>query len=92
MPTRSATAWRQGLDYLRTVEVQFVDTPVEVSVRSGHPGTEILREADAFGADLIAVATESRPAIRRALCPGVAERLFRRASAPVMLLRAEPRS
>ena len=49
----------EGLDYLRTVEMQLDGAgDVECVVRFGDPVAEILQEAEAFGADLIAVTTE----------------------------------
>lgn len=43
----------EGLDYLRAIEAKLDGVPVECVVRFGDPVEEILREADAFGADLI---------------------------------------
>ncbi|HUM16329.1 MAG TPA: universal stress protein [Candidatus Nitrosotalea sp.] len=76
----------QGLDYLHTLELYF-DVPVESVVRFGDPVTEILAEADAFAADLIVVGTAGRSAIGRVLLGSVAERVFAKATVPVMLLR-----
>ncbi len=79
----------EGLDYIGTVELQLEGVPVECAVRFGDPVKEILREAEAFGADLIAVATAGRSGVGRVLLGSVAEQVFRKASAPVMLFRAE---
>ena len=76
----------QGLDYLRSLAMHF-DVPVESVIRFGDPVTEILAEADAFGADLIVVGTAGRSGIGRMLLGSVAERVFARADVPVMLLR-----
>lgn len=78
----------EALDYLRAVEVHFPGLEVESVVRFGDPMTEILREAEAFGADLIAVTTVGRSGLGRALVGSVAEQLFRRAEVPVVLYRA----
>lgn len=79
----------EGLDYLRKVEVQFgSDGDVECAVRFGDPVDEILGEADAFGADLIAVTTQGRSALGRVVLGSVAEEIVRKADAPVMLMRA----
>jgi nucleotide-binding universal stress UspA family protein len=83
--TESLTS--EGLDYLRTLEVHFGDVPVESIVRFGDPVAEILAEAEAFGADLIVVGTAGRSAIGRVLLGSVAERVFGKATAPVMLVR-----
>jgi nucleotide-binding universal stress UspA family protein len=79
----------EGLDYLQTVEMQFGSSgDVECVVRFGDPVDEILREADGFGADLIAVTTEGRSALGRVVLGSVAEEVVRKADAPVMLMRA----
>src|SRR3972149_6078812 len=44
----------EGLDYLRTVAARLGGIPIESCVRFGDPLTEILKEAGAFDADLIA--------------------------------------
>jgi nucleotide-binding universal stress UspA family protein len=78
----------EGLDYLRTVEMQFDGAAdVECVVRFGDPAAEILLEADAFGADLIAVTTEGRSAVGRTVLGSVAEQVVRKANAQVMLIR-----
>jgi len=77
----------EGLDELRAVEADLETVPVERVVRFGEPVEEILLEADAFGADLIAVTTANRSWLSRAVRPGVAERVFRKAEIPVMLVR-----
>jgi nucleotide-binding universal stress UspA family protein len=79
----------EGLDYLHTVEVQFGDTPVECVVRFGDPVPEILTEAEAFGAELIAVTTTGRSGVGRALFGSVAEQILRKADTAVMLMRPE---
>jgi nucleotide-binding universal stress UspA family protein len=79
----------EGLDYLRSVEIQFVDVPVECVVRFGDDVAEILLEAEAFGADLIAVSTAGRSAVGRAVLGSVAEQVFRRAEVPVVLFRGD---
>lgn len=73
-------------DYLRKAsECQLEGVPVESVVRFGGPVQEIVREAEAFGADLIAVATSRRSWLGRAL-GGVAERVFQKSAVPVLLL------
>jgi nucleotide-binding universal stress UspA family protein len=62
----------EGLDYLRTLEMQFDGVGVECVVRFG---------------DLIAVTTEGRSALGRAVLGSVAEQVVRKAEAPVMLMR-----
>jgi nucleotide-binding universal stress UspA family protein len=78
----------EGLDYLHTVEVRLDGVPVESVVRFGEPVAEILREAEAFGADLIAVTTTGRSGLRRVALGSVAEQVFRKAEVAVMLYHA----
>jgi nucleotide-binding universal stress UspA family protein len=79
----------EGMDYLRSIEMQFGECPVECVVRFGDPVKEILLEADAFGADLIAVSTAGRSGLGRAVFGSVAEHIVRKAHATVMLVRPE---
>src|SRR4029079_12502883 len=66
----------EGLDYLRKVEVQVGSRgDGECVVRFGYPVDEILGEADAFGADLIAVTTQGRSALGRVVLGSVAEEI-----------------
>lgn len=77
----------EGLDALRPLEIYFRGLPVESVVRFGDPAAQILEEADAFGADLIAVGTGGRSGIGRVLLGSVAERVFAKATVAVMLVR-----
>lgn len=77
----------QGVDELRLVEDQLHGVAVERVVRFGEPVEEILLEAEAFGADLIALAATSRGRTRRFLAPGVADRVASRAPVPTLVLR-----
>jgi len=76
-----------GLDELTRVQAQLQGIPVETVVRFGEPVEEILLEAEAFDADLIALAAPARGRVRAALAPGLAERLERRASVPTLTVR-----
>ena len=77
----------EGLDYLKTVAARLGGIPIESCVRFGDPLTEILKEADAFDADLIAVTTAGRSGLGRTVLGSVAERVFRKAETPVLLYR-----
>jgi len=77
----------EGRDFLRTLEVHFGGVPVESVVRFGDPVAQILDEAEVFGADLIVVGTAGRSGIGRVLLGSVAERVFGKATVPVMLIR-----
>jgi nucleotide-binding universal stress UspA family protein len=77
----------EGLNDLARVEAQLDGIPVEAVVRFGEPVEEILLEAEAFGADLIALAAHPRGRLRAALAPGLAERLEGKATVPILTLR-----
>jgi len=77
----------QGLDELAVAESELAGVPVELVVRFGEAVEEILTEAEAFDADLIAMTTTSRSRLASALTPGVGERVQRAAPTPVLLLR-----
>lgn len=77
----------EGLDDLRRIEPQLHGVPAESVVRFGNPVQETLFEAEAFGADLIALATERRGRLQRLLAPGAAERIAGKAPVPTLLLR-----
>ncbi len=78
----------EGLDDLGRIVARMDGIPVESVVRFGEPAEEILFEAEAFDADLI-VLTSSHGRLRRALLPGVAEQVARKAPVPTLLLRGE---
>jgi nucleotide-binding universal stress UspA family protein len=77
----------EGQDYLRTVEARMEGVPTESVVRFGQPATEILKEAEAFEADVIVVATKSRSALSRVVLGSAAERVLREAPVTVVLVR-----
>ena len=76
----------EGLDDLRRIEVELDGIPVESVVRFGDPVEEILLEAEAFDADLIALSTSARGRLGRALWPGVPERVAAQATVPTLVL------
>ena len=78
----------EGLDKLHDVELHLRGIDVEAVVRFGDPATQILREADAFGADLIAMPTRGRTGVARLLFGSVAEHVARRAPMAVALVRS----
>ncbi len=76
-----------GLACLEEVErVELDGVSVESVVRFGNPAREILLEAEAFGADLIAMATANGTSLRRVLRPGASKQVVRKAKVPVLLL------
>jgi nucleotide-binding universal stress UspA family protein len=80
----------EGLDYLRPLATRLRPDPAESVVRFGDPVLEILREAEGFRADLIAVTSSGRSGLARALLGSVAEQVMRRAPCPVVLLCPRP--
>jgi nucleotide-binding universal stress UspA family protein len=74
----------EARDYLAAIELAFAGVPVEVAVRYGDPGPEILEEAEAFAADLIAVTTGGHHAFRK--IGRVADHLLKRSPVPVLVL------
>lgn len=80
---------RQGVVELEAIAAATLDgVPVETVVRFGDPTVEILTEAAAFGADLIALTTTERSRLRRALIGGTADDITRKAAVPTLVLRA----
>jgi nucleotide-binding universal stress UspA family protein len=79
---------KEALDYLRTIGARLDGVPVESVVRFGDPGDEILAEADSFGADLIALTVRRGYRLSRLVLGGTADKVCRRTTASVLLLRA----
>jgi|KBSSwiStaDraftv2_1062776.scaffolds.fasta_scaffold28116_3 nucleotide-binding universal stress UspA family protein len=77
----------EHLDHLRRFEPVFTGVAVEAVVRFGEPAEEILDEAEAWGAEVIAVMTTCRNGVKRTLLGSVAEQLLRKAAATVLLIR-----
>ncbi len=77
----------EGLDQLAHVEAELEGITVERVVRFGEPAEEIRLEAEAFNADLVALATTRRSRLGSALVPSVAERVVRDAPVPTLVLR-----
>jgi nucleotide-binding universal stress UspA family protein len=77
----------EGLDELACVETALPGVPVERVVRFGEPEEEILLEAEAFGADLIALTASRRGRLARLVSPDVADRVADKATVPAVVLR-----
>jgi nucleotide-binding universal stress UspA family protein len=75
-----------GAAYLESVQLRL-GAPVGAAVRFGDPATEILAEAECFGADTIVVATATPSRVKRALRGSVAGAIARRARAAVLFYR-----
>jgi nucleotide-binding universal stress UspA family protein len=76
-----------GLDELAHVEAELEGIPVERVVRFGEPAEEIRLEAEAFNADLVALAATRRGRLAIALRPAVVDRVVEEASVPTLVLR-----
>ena len=72
-------------------EMQLAGLPVETVVRYGDPVEEIALEAEAYGADLIALTAGRRGRLRAALAPGLAQRLQTRTDTPLLVLHTGAR-
>ncbi len=77
----------EGLADLRPFEAELTGVPVETAVRFGEPAEEIALEAEAFDADLIALAADRQGYLRTALAPGIADRVARKTAVPTLTLR-----
>jgi nucleotide-binding universal stress UspA family protein len=73
------------LDYLRGAQAQLDGVPVETAVRFGDPAEEIAHEAEAFGADLVAL-TEPRRGWFGRLFGSMATALRRKTRVPLLVL------
>jgi nucleotide-binding universal stress UspA family protein len=78
----------EALDFLHAASIGLEGIPVECAVRFGDPVAQIVEDAEAWNADLIAMATRGRGRIGRALLGSVAEQVFRKAPMAVTLYRA----
>ena len=63
--------------------------PYEHRMLSGNPSSEIVELATAEGVDLIVMSTHGRTGLTRALMGSVAEVVVRRATCPVLTLKAK---
>ncbi len=61
---------------------------VNYLLREGNPVPEILRAAKESGSDLIVMGTHGRTGVRRLLMGSVAEEVLRKASCPVLTVKA----
>jgi nucleotide-binding universal stress UspA family protein len=77
----------RGLDDLQPAEAALDGVPVEMVVRFGNPADEILAEAEAFHADLIAlVSARNRGRLQHLFAPNVAERVAGATPVPTLVL------
>lgn len=69
------------------VEVADPDVQVSHQLEEGNPASEILRVAQAIGADLIIMGTHGRRGLDRILMGSVAEQVLRKAHCPVLTVK-----
>jgi CBS domain-containing protein len=77
----------EQLTYLRHAAERLHGVDVEAAVRFGEPAEEIVRDAEATGAAMIAMASHRRSGIERLVKGSVAERVERATRVPVMLVQ-----
>ena len=79
--------------YLSEIECRLSKKGLRVRTRVtlGSPAEEILTAVRSVGADLIAMATQGRSGIGRALLGSVAESVLRASPVPVLLIRTRPK-
>ncbi|MGH7314411.1 MAG: universal stress protein, partial [Candidatus Rokuibacteriota bacterium] len=78
----------EGLARLQAAEFRLDGVSVEHVVRFGEPVEEIVLEAEAWSADLIALSTSNRGRLWSAISPGVADQVSRQTTTPTLALRA----
>lgn len=79
----------EGEDYLNAAAARADGVPAAVVVRFGDPREEIVREAWASGADLVAMATHARGVVGRVVLGSVTEAVMREVSCQVLAVRRE---
>jgi nucleotide-binding universal stress UspA family protein len=77
----------EGRDDLAREEARLAGVPVDTVVRFGEPAEEIALEAEAFGANVIALTEPVRSGLRRLVAPGVADRVARETRVPTLVLK-----
>jgi nucleotide-binding universal stress UspA family protein len=82
----SARVEEETRAYFRRVARALVGVPVQHAVRFGEPAAQIVEEAEAAQADLIALATHRRHGLGRLLKGSVAGRLERATTIPLLLV------
>lgn len=83
----SARIEEQTRVYFKRVARDLVGVAVQEAVRFGKPAAQIVEEAEAVGADLIALATHGRHGLGRLLRGSVARRLERSTTIPLLLVQ-----
>jgi nucleotide-binding universal stress UspA family protein len=75
---------------LRSVRPADPAIAVEYQLAEGDPAAEIVRAAQETAADLVVLGSHGRTGLQRLLMGSVAEQVIRRASCPVLTVKAPP--
>jgi len=78
---------REARRYLATLATRLPGLTVEGTVRFGEPVAQIVEEAEAIGADLIAMATHGRRALGQLFRRSVTARVERATTIPLLVVR-----
>ena len=81
----------EGEDCLARLAAEIADVPVERVVRFGPLGEEVRTEAEAFGADLVALAAPLSPGLGHRALAWYLGRVTLASRTPVVLLPTSPR-
>ncbi|MDA0712807.1 MAG: universal stress protein [bacterium] len=74
------------------MQKQFKNIKVQTLIREGDPAEEIIAAADEIGANRIVVGNHSKSMIERLLLGSVAEKIVRRASLSVLVIKSDIQS
>ncbi len=89
-PEFEMTAQQEGRALLADARATFsCEVSVQQFIVQGSPGAEIVKTANEWGADLIAIGSHGRSGIGRAFVGSVAEFVMRHAPCPVLVVRAK---
>jgi universal stress protein A len=88
LPTMFPNALQKMEEALETraARVREAGITCEVALLEGNAHVEIVRHADAIGAELIVLGTHGRSGLAQAVLGSVAERVIHRASCPVLVV------
>lgn len=82
-------AWREAANYLDELagRLRAQGLTILTDTRIGKPAAEVREFAEAYGVDLIAMATHGRGGVRRLLVGSVADKVLRGATVPLLVTR-----
>ena len=68
--------------------IQIKQVTVKILVTSGNAAEEIIKAAEEFNADLIAMSTHGRSGLRRMAFGSITDKVLRKSTIPVLMVRA----